>query len=258
MTILITTPSADGAKPLTMSSLEIAEQTGKRHDHVVRDIRAVLTELHGEGGLPKFGDTYINPQNGQSYPCFRLPHRELMILLTGYSVPLRAKVIDRWETLERNATAASTEALVQRVDGISRMLAKKVTGIEARVNEIVDEAIMRAIAADSRVSVMSHISVKQILADEWRVPAKGRRSIQRKVFTRLQDHCLAHGIKAFRCAHSGTWLFPRHDAIAFVRDHCGPMIREHVDKVTGQGRLPFKVVGGTEVKCSVNERSAAA
>lgn len=62
---------------LTMSSREIAELTGKRHDHVMRDITVMLTELHGAGGLPKFGDTYRNEQNGQLYPCFKLPKREI-------------------------------------------------------------------------------------------------------------------------------------------------------------------------------------
>ncbi len=78
----------------TMSSLEIAELTDKRHDHVMRDIRVMLTELHGEGGLPRFGDTYRNPQNGQDYPCFHLPYDETMTLITGYSIPLCGKIID--------------------------------------------------------------------------------------------------------------------------------------------------------------------
>lgn len=91
----------------TMSSREIAELTGKRHDHVMRDIRVMLVELHGEGGLPRFGDTHVNEQNGQSYPIFRLPKREVEILVTGYSIPLRAKVIDRLHELESQMTQPS-------------------------------------------------------------------------------------------------------------------------------------------------------
>lgn len=35
-----------------------AKQAGKRHDHVMRDIRVMLVELHGEEGIPKFGGVY--------------------------------------------------------------------------------------------------------------------------------------------------------------------------------------------------------
>jgi phage regulator Rha-like protein len=83
---------------LAMDSREIAELTGKRHDHVMRDIEAQLGPL---GGLPRFGDTYRNEQNGQEYPCYKLPYRETMILVSGYSVELRAKIIDRWMELEK-------------------------------------------------------------------------------------------------------------------------------------------------------------
>lgn len=85
---------------LTMSSREIAELTGKRHDNVMRDIRTMLTELYGEGGLLKFEDTHTNPQNGQSYPIFNLPKRETLILVSGYNVTMRARIIDRWQELE--------------------------------------------------------------------------------------------------------------------------------------------------------------
>jgi len=89
------------AQCITMSSREIAELTGKRHDNVIRDIRNMLEELYGQGGLLSFECTYRNEQNGQEYPCFNLPRREVQILLTGYSIPLRAKVIDRLHELEQ-------------------------------------------------------------------------------------------------------------------------------------------------------------
>ena len=34
-----------GATPLTMTSVEIAELTGKRHDNVMADIRKMLVEI---------------------------------------------------------------------------------------------------------------------------------------------------------------------------------------------------------------------
>lgn len=92
--------------PATMTSAEIAELTGKQHAHVMRDIRTMLTELHGDGGISSFGDTHTNPQNKQSYPIYRLPKRETLILVSGYSVQLRARIVDRWAELEAGAAPA--------------------------------------------------------------------------------------------------------------------------------------------------------
>lgn len=82
-----------------MTSREIAELTGKEHGHVMRDIRVMLTELHGESGLSNFGSSYLNSQNKEQ-PEFCLPKRETLILVSGYSVAMRARIIDRWQELE--------------------------------------------------------------------------------------------------------------------------------------------------------------
>lgn len=87
-------------QPLTMSTLEIAELTNKEHRNVMRDARKMLVELHGEGGVLTFEHTHRNPQNGQDYPVYRLPKRESLILVSGYNVELRARIIDRWMELE--------------------------------------------------------------------------------------------------------------------------------------------------------------
>ena len=84
---------------LTMSTREIAELTGKRPDNVLRDADKMLEELR-LGGLLKFEGTYRDSQNGQEYRLLNLPKRETLILVSGYSVELRARIIDRWIELE--------------------------------------------------------------------------------------------------------------------------------------------------------------
>ncbi|PYB70723.1 phage regulatory protein [Rhizobium wuzhouense] len=76
-----------------MSSREIAELTGKLHTHVMRDIRSMLEDLNADQS--KFGSVYIDAK-GEQRPCFNLPKRETMILVSGYSVALRARIVDRW------------------------------------------------------------------------------------------------------------------------------------------------------------------
>ncbi|HCF0703355.1 TPA: Rha family transcriptional regulator [Pseudomonas aeruginosa] len=87
-------------KPVTMSSREIAELTGKNHFDVMRDIRKMLEALGKDES--KFAGIYLDAYKREK-PCFNLPRREVEILLTGYSIPLRAKVIDRLHELEEQA-----------------------------------------------------------------------------------------------------------------------------------------------------------
>ena len=91
----------------TMSSREIADLTGKRHDHVMRDIRNMLSELKITD--PKFGGTYMDG-SGRSMPCFHLDRELTETLVTGYSIPLRHKVIRRLHELE-DARAAKPVAM---------------------------------------------------------------------------------------------------------------------------------------------------
>ena len=82
---------------MTMSSLEIAKLTGKEHRNVLADIRNMLNEL--EIPTAEFSAVY-KADNKQTYECFNLPKRECMILVSGYSIKLRAAIIDRWQELE--------------------------------------------------------------------------------------------------------------------------------------------------------------
>lgn len=85
---------------LTMSSREIAELTGSTHDNVLKTIRGLA-----ERGVVSGNETpYVHPQNGQTYNEFKLSYRDTMVVVSGYSVELRAKIIDRWQELEAHAS----------------------------------------------------------------------------------------------------------------------------------------------------------
>ncbi len=127
--------------PATMSSLEIAELTGKEHRNVMRDIRTMLTELHGEGGVLSFEHTHTNPQNGQSYPIFKLPKRESLILVSGYSVAMRAAIIDRWQELEAEASdPMRLLADPAKLRGMLLSYTEKVVALEQKVEEMTPKA----------------------------------------------------------------------------------------------------------------------
>lgn len=89
---------------LTMSSREIAELTGKEHRNVLRDIRGMLAELHGEDRLLSFEQTVTRPNPSGGAPIssvvYNLPKRETLILVSGYNIRMRARIIDRWQELE--------------------------------------------------------------------------------------------------------------------------------------------------------------
>lgn len=70
-----------------MSTREIADRTKKDHFHVMRDFREMCEGLGVDAS--KFGGYYF-ASNGKENPCFNLPKRECMILVSGYSIPLRA------------------------------------------------------------------------------------------------------------------------------------------------------------------------
>ena len=81
----------------TMSSLEIAELTGKQHKHVLTDIRNMLSSLNIDSAV--FTAQYKD-STGRSLAMFNLPKRETLVLVSGYSVAMRARIIDRWQELE--------------------------------------------------------------------------------------------------------------------------------------------------------------
>ena len=86
----------------TMSSKEIAELTGKRHDHVLRDIDNIVKSLSPELGLGFKSSTYKD-STGKSNRCYQMDKDSTLCLITGYDVNARMRIIKRWQELEAQA-----------------------------------------------------------------------------------------------------------------------------------------------------------
>lgn len=88
-----------------MTSLQIAEVTGKRHDAILRDIRNLLKQ--GVAAHNFVETSYTDKSNRQS-PCFNLTPKGCLILASGYDAVLRERIINRLEYLENEKKVIKT------------------------------------------------------------------------------------------------------------------------------------------------------
>ena len=114
------------AAAVGMSSVAIAQVTGKHHRSVLRDIRALLEQGVNEHN---FVPVEYTDAKGEKRPCYQLTRKGCLILASGYNALLREKIIDRLEELElaRQKTLApeAFSALEERV----RVLEASVRGL---------------------------------------------------------------------------------------------------------------------------------
>lgn len=98
-----------------MSSKRIAEKTGKRHDHVLRDVRNMITELEKEGS-PNLGGhyqvvSYTGIDNNVYTEEILLNERLSLCLGAGYSIPLRMMIIDDWAEMKAQSMSGSLSTM---------------------------------------------------------------------------------------------------------------------------------------------------
>lgn len=103
--------SAEYTGALTMTSLQIAEITGKRHRDLMRAIRKMEDAWFNVCGR-KFALTSqeVRQPNGgtRQEPCYQLTKTECLYIATKFNDEARAKLVLRWHELEE-ATPKLTE-----------------------------------------------------------------------------------------------------------------------------------------------------
>lgn len=87
----------------TMSSLEIAKITNKRHPDVIRDIRSMIDSIKDDAEmLHELNQGVVDIKDNRSYTKeFKLNRFMTELLITGYDALRRAKVIKRLVELEQ-------------------------------------------------------------------------------------------------------------------------------------------------------------
>lgn len=88
----------------TMSSLEIANLTGKLHKDVLEAIRKMESAWVKVNGR-NFSLVEYKDAKGEMRPCYELTKTECLYVATKFNDEARAKLVLRWEELEKKARA---------------------------------------------------------------------------------------------------------------------------------------------------------
>lgn len=121
-----------GGAEATMSSREIADICEARHNDVVASIERLINE-----GVLRLGRNTARPHapdgGGRPTMVYDLTKRDCLIVVSGYSAALRARIIDRWIELE---TAVSSPALPKSFAEALRLAADQQETIEAQAAQL--------------------------------------------------------------------------------------------------------------------------
>jgi len=173
-----------------MSSREIAELTGKRHDHVKRDIEKMLTEL--EKDIPSFGGIYLDSRSREQVE-YHLDRELTETLITGYSIKLRHKVILRLHELEQLASAPVIPQTLPEALRLAADLAEQNSHLQLVVAEQAPkiEALNRIAVADGSLCLTDAAKSLQIKRKDLIAILQARKWIYRRTgsthFVAYQD-----------------------------------------------------------------------
>jgi phage regulator Rha-like protein len=103
MRIFMVSPSAipgNCGDLATMTSREVAELFGKRHDHVLRDIDVLLEQLPSDLREGFKSSTYVSGDPPRECRQFVLDRESALCLISGYDPVVWLRLIERWAVLE--------------------------------------------------------------------------------------------------------------------------------------------------------------
>ena len=148
-------------KEQTMTSLEIAELTGKQHKNVMQAIRNMEPAWEKVNGL-KFQLVEYRDQKGELRPCYQLTKTECLYIATKFNDEARAKLVLRWEELERAKALNNKEKIINN----HQLCLMEPQQILAMADEIIGEGL-RLVNADAEDTLTATQVAKTFNMTVW-------------------------------------------------------------------------------------------
>lgn len=170
----------DNTKPLTMSTLQIAELTGKNHKDVIRDFRNMVDSLE-KGSKLVGGDernfapigfyketTYKDSLN-RNKPMYELDEDLCNTLVMGYDAPLRFKIAKEWRLMKEGKANVPVNPYehFEETDWIELALEKTRENkrlVELHVRKAIDTHSLSRLLGEKRGSTKVQMILKGLCA----------------------------------------------------------------------------------------------
>lgn len=138
----------------TMTSLQIAEITGKPHNDVLKAIRAMEPAWAKVNG-GNFSRVEYKDAKGEMRPMYQLNKTECLYVATKFNDEARAKLVIRWEELEKERMASGF-MVPQTFSAALRLAAEQAERIEEQQKQIAEmspKAEFFDTVADSKTAI---------------------------------------------------------------------------------------------------------
>lgn len=222
--------------------LDLAERLGFERPRKIRElIERNMAEITAMGICPAVGQNHGGGRGRPTKEFFLNEEQALVVAAlsnTSQAREVRALLIRTFVAYRRGqidpaSLPAPDQEMIRRIDGISRMLSHKVTEIGKAIPALRAEFITTLLEHDPRAVAIGFKPALEVLKDHD-VPQKGRRGFSQRVSNRLRRFSLANKHPMRESHETGRWLFHVDAISAWLEAEGAIMIRDHIDKVTGQ------------------------
>ena len=203
-----------------MTSLDIAELCGKPHNDILKAIRKMeLAWVKINGG--KFSLVEYKDSKGELRPCYSLSKTETLYIATKFKDDMRAKLVLRWEELERERLGDRQQLALPSPQKILAM-ADNIVGEGLRIlnEEAEDTLTATQVAKTFNMTTLDFNAVLRDMGIQYRRNGRWNLSddLQGRGYTAERTH-VSYSLKGEKkIRHYMTWTL---DGLRFLNSKLG-------------------------------------